>query len=319
MLEVLSHGGLNSVQDAGRQGLLADGIASGGAMDALALRLGNLLLGNDPRMAAIEVVIFPFKLRVTADTWLAVAGADADATLDKRAIGPLWAFQAKAGQVLTLRPPRRGSRAYVCVAGGVDVPIVLGARATDLKTGFGGHQGRGLAPGDILRTGQPPAGGPCDQGLSLALDLPERGALIDIRVLPGGEWDAFTAQAQAAFTREPWRVTQDSNRMGMRLEGERLDLKNTLEMMSHGILPGTVQVPPAGQPIIQLVEANTCGGYPKIAHVVDADLWLLAQAPIGAALRFVPVDLAAQRAAVAEQEGWIDGISQALTQHYRCE
>ncbi|WP_192246574.1 5-oxoprolinase subunit C family protein [Mesorhizobium silamurunense] len=297
MIEILTTGLPNTVQDLGRPGYLALGISHGGAMDSQALAFANLMLGNDPSAAGIEVALYPFRLKAHVDISLAITGADCPITVGGRLCPPWWATNIRAGEMLVLEAPRAGARSYIAFAGGLDLPPVMGSRATDAKSGFGGFGGRGLSRGDRLRLDTaectlPPGG--------LGLALEERRATcngaacpIELRVLPAAEFDAFTPEAHAAFTGSEWRITSDANRMGYRLSGETLSLVSPLELLSHGIVPGTVQVPPSGQPIIQLADANTCGGYPKIVTVIEADLWRLAQAPVGARLRFLPVSIEA--------------------------
>lgn len=292
MIEILSTGAANSVQDAGRFGYLDAGVGRSGAMDPLALEIGNILVGNDADAAGIEITIFPFRLTFHAATVFAVTGADCPVQLNDRLLPPFWAMQAQPGDVLHLGLPRSGARTYLAFSSGVDVPLVLGSRATDLKSGWGGFEGRGLKRGDRLALHR-------DSDRTLA-DLPagfgmDPGALrgtwgpgdIAIRVLPSAEHAAFTDAARAGFFSDGWTLSNDANRQGYRLEGPHLALTARLELFSHGIMPGTVQVPPSGQPIIQLAEANTCGGYPKIANVIEADLWRLAQVPVGARIRFI--------------------------------
>ena len=290
MIEILSTGLPNSVQDAGRPGHLASGVSLAGAMDRHALALANALLGNDDGAAGLEIALFPFRLRFHVPAAFALAGAVCPARLDGRALPPAWTSVAAAGDTLTLEPPVRGGRAYLAFAGGIDVPLVLGSRSTDLKSGFGGHEGRGLKRGDRLALGgasplaeaiRAPGFGAADPS-----PLPELGRLTRVRVLPAAEWDAFTDAARDAVLVTDWQLTADCNRQGFRLAGPALSLRQPLELFSHGILPGTVQVPPNGQPIVQMAEANTCGGYPKIAVVIAADLGLLAQTPAGGRVRF---------------------------------
>jgi biotin-dependent carboxylase-like uncharacterized protein len=302
MIEILTTGLPNTVQDLGRPGHLALGVSHGGAMDRQALAIANLMLGNDPSAACIEVALYPFRLRVEVDTAVAVTGADCAVSVGGRPCPPWWATAIHAGETLVVEAPRAGARSYIAFAGGLDLPLVIGSRATDVKGGFGGLGGRGLSRGDRLALNPAqcrlPAGG-------IGAALEERRDVADgfasateLRVLPAAEFDAFTPQAQAAFTGSEWSITNDANRMGYRLSGETLSLLSPLELLSHGIVPGTVQVPPSGQPIIQLADANTCGGYPKIATVIEADLWRLAQAPVGARLRFSAVSIEASTEAL---------------------
>lgn len=306
MIAVLTTGLPNTVQDPGRPGRMGQGVAPGGAMDRFSLAVGNALLGNGTEAAGIEVAFFPFRLRFDAPATLAVTGADCAPTLDGLPLPPCWAVAARAGQVLELRRPLRGARSYVTLGGGIDVPLVLGSRSTDGKTGFGGLDGRGLRRGDrlsLLPGARPLPEGGLGALTPTRLPLPEEDLVL--RVLPAAEAEGFDAASVARFRDESWRVTADTNRMGMRLEGSALFLSRPVELLSHGIVPGTVQVPPAGLPMIQLADANTCGGYPKIATVIEADLPLLGQAAVGSRLRFVPAGWAEAQAALADQVAFL--------------
>lgn len=308
MIEILSTAPLNSIQDLGRGGLLDAGVGRGGAMDRHALEMGNALLGNPRGDAGIEMVLFPFRLRFHVETAFAITGATASATLDGRPVPPNWALRVRSGQDLVIAAPTHGARAYLSFLGGIDVPEVLGSRATDQKGGFGGINGRGFIRGDRLDLAASPipssafAAGFGASASEMGTVRVEGGtAVVELRVLPAAEFDDFTDEARHDLTAAPWLVTTDSNRMGYRLSGAPLKLKSPLELFSHGLVPGTVQVPPAGQPMIQLADANTCGGYPKIATVIEADLWRLAQAPIGSHLRFVETDRKAAVEAMRRQ------------------
>jgi len=312
MIEILSNGAANTVQDLGRFGHLDIGVSRCGAMDAAALTTGNALLGNAPSAAGLEIAIFPFRLRFLSDIDVAVTGADCAAALDGWRLPPFWAISARSGQELKLSPPIAGARAYVAFAGGIDVAEILGSRSTDLKSGFGGHKGRGLERGD--RLGLAKIDGRCRKlppgGLgALPLDFPPAGeTTIDVRVTPGAEFDSFAQASIDHFFAAPWIVSVASNRMGYRLSGPLLTLKRQRELLSHGILSGTIQVPASGQPIIQLADANTCGGYPKIAHVIEPDLARLAQAPAGARIRFHAATIATALEAAAKSKAHLDDI-----------
>lgn len=310
MIEILSNGAPNLIQDLGRPGMLNAGVSRSGAMDTRALSLANLLVGNDEGAAGVEISLFPFRLKFRVDTCFACTGGDCTVRLDDTVLAPWWGRLARAGQTLVIERPRRGARAYLALSGGIDVPAVLGSCSTDLKSSFGGQEGRGLRRGDTLSLrmqAHMPLG---RKGLGLVpADLPQfwkelSAGCVTVRVLPAAEYEAFTDSAKTAFFESEYQVTLDSNRMGYRLRGESLALTTPLELFSHGIVPGTIQVPPNGQPIIQLAEANTCGGYPKIATVIEADLWRLAQAPGGCSLRFrittLEEALEARRAHLAE-------------------
>lgn len=307
MIEILSTGIPNSIQDLGRTGALNQGISRGGAMDRYSHSLANLLVGNDENAATIEVALFPFKLRFGTAVQFACTGADCRITLGDRAVPGWWSRTAEAGETLVIEAPRRGARAYVAIRGGVQVAQVLGSRSTDLKSGFGGFGGRGLRRGDAIEVDQCASTRQFAKGFGiLPAELPHllnetaRGT-VRVRVIRGAEFEKFTEQARHAFLGEEYVVTPDSNRMGYRLQGTPLPLTSPLELLSHGIVPGTIQVPPSGLPIIQLAEANTCGGYPKLGSVISADLWRLAQTPVGCKLKFELVDTVAAVTALSAQ------------------
>jgi len=315
MIEILSASALATVQDLGRTGALQWGVGTSGAMDPLALAGGNILLGNDEGAAAIEVPVFPFQVRFTEDCSFAVTGADCAARLDDMPLLPWWAHEAHAGQVLHLGLPRQGhwraSRAYLCVAGGLDVPAVLGSRSTQLRGAFGGHEGRALRQGDRL-----PVAGGCAVGgrrgtghglVPPALSMPlQVDGVPAVRVLPAAEYTLFTDASLAAFWSEPWKITAQSDRYGYRLSGARLEPKADIEMRSHGIVPGVIQVPSGGQPIVQMRDAQPTGGYPKLGTVIDADLWRLGQAPIGSHVRFIEATWDEAVTAQDHASRWLD-------------
>jgi len=321
MIEVLSSAALATVQDLGRKGSLRWGVGTSGAMDNLALAAGNLMLGNDANAAGVEVPVFPFKVRFGEDCAFALTGADCAARLDDQPLMPWWVHQARAGQVLTLGLPRggaqRGSRAMLCVAGGVDVPEVLGSRSTQMRGAFGGHEGRALKRGDVLRAAG--ARQPCRTDFGLvppALTLPlEVDGVTAVRVIPAAEYMGFEEASRAAFWACEWKITAQSDRYGYRLAGETLRPVAPMEIRSHGIVPGVIQVPHSGQPIIQMRDAQPSGGYPKFGTVIEADLWRLGQAPIGSRFRFVEATWAEAVAALDETEAWLDKVRRMVDLH----
>ncbi len=310
MIEILSQSAFASVQDLGRFEAARWGVGTAGAMDRLALLCGNLLLGNPDGAAGIEAQVFPFEVRFETAVAFAVTGADCAGTLDGVPLPPWTSARAEAGQILRLGLPRagrwRGARAYLTVAGGIDVPVALGSRSTQLRGAIGGLEGRMLRQGDRLPTGQPEGAaviaGVMPPGLALPL---EADGLPAVRVLPASEHDAFTDASLARFWAEPWKITPQSDRYGFRLAGPGLEPKAPLEIRSHGIVPGVIQVPHSGQPIVQMCDAQPSGGYPKVGTVIEADLWRLGQMPIGARFRFVRVDWAGALAAGEALDTWL--------------
>jgi 5-oxoprolinase (ATP-hydrolysing) subunit C len=289
MIEILDPAGHATVQDAGRFGHRNVGIGANGAMDGLALATGNLMLGNAPDAAAIEIPGVPMRVRFLTDMAFALTGADPSARLNDRRLPQNWRGFAHAGDELSLGHARRGVYSYLAVAGGIDVPPVLGSRSTHLRGGFGGFEGRMLQPGDRIPIGWNGASdasfGVIAPEETLPLEVSPDEATV-VRVLPAAEYDAFSAESQHALWSTPWRITAQSNRAGYRLAGSCLTLAEPIEMRSHGLVPGVIQGPAGGQPIIQLADAYTAGGYPKIGVIIEPDLWRVAQTPLGGALRF---------------------------------
>ncbi len=295
MIEIIETGPFNTIQDLGRHGYRDIGVTASGAIDPLAVKIGNILVGNDDDAAAIEVQTFPFKLQFGTGGIFAVTGADGSPTLDGRELIAWCTHVAEPGQILELRHPPRLARAYIAFRGGLDVPVLMGSRSTSLRGGFGGNAGRALIKGDRIEFGTS----------ADALPLPASGlavvepavalrdffpvvidGVLPIRAIPAGEHELFAADAEGFWNRS-WRISSSSDRTGYRLSGEPIKSTAKVEMRSHGVVPGVIQVPPAGEPIIQMSDANTAGGYPKIAGVIECDLWRLGQARIGTRLRFV--------------------------------
>jgi 5-oxoprolinase (ATP-hydrolysing) subunit C len=336
MIDVIRAGLLTSVQDLGRHGCRHLGVALGGALDRLALEVGNRLVGNRPDAAGLEITFGPTVLRFLRATRIAITGSEFGATLDGAPVFSWWSLPVQAGQELTLNAARRGMRGYVCVAGGIDVLPMLGSRSTDLGARFGGLGGRALRDGDRL-----PIGVPMSRARGFDPDAPEFGVKapewckfnqVDepgrrgrhpsgaawappIRVLPGPEYDSFTDTAHDAFWSEEWLVTPNSNRMGYRLAGTALERKQKSDLLSHAVMPGTIQVPPNGQPIVLMSDAQTTGGYPKIGSVIHADLWKLAQIRLNGAVRFIPSTPHEARAALLEERRYLRQIDAAIAMH----
>ncbi|WP_034301800.1 biotin-dependent carboxyltransferase family protein [Herbaspirillum sp. RV1423] len=323
MLEVIQPGLLTSVQDLGRTGHRQLGINPGGVLNTLALTAANLLVGNPAGTAGLEITMGACEFRFTADTRLALGGDDFDARLDGKPVAPYWSVPVNAGQILKLSNIGPGGapgiRSYLAVAGGIDVPECLGSRSTDLKAGFGGHEGRALRKGDRLPLGEagikatgPAFGVRSPQWSGLGTHQNDSSKLLTLRVLPGPEYEQFTVAAKNALWQDKWRITPNSNRMGYRLEGPELKRKQSRDLLSHGVVPGVIQVPPSGQPIILMGDAQTTGGYPKIGVVIAADMWKLAQAPLNALLRLQPCDLEQALHAWEEQQRYLAHVQQTI-------
>ncbi|HYG42511.1 MAG TPA: biotin-dependent carboxyltransferase family protein [Bordetella sp.] len=327
MIEVNQAGFYSSVQDLGRQSWRHLGVGLSGAMDPMALSVANLMLGNAVDAAGLETTMGGAHITFRTDTEIALAGATVNATLDDRKLPNWWAVSVRAGQALRLGTASTGVRSYVAFRGGLAVPQVLGSAATDLKGGFGGMQGRALKNGDVLElcaTAAPPRrnagfGLPvlrlapyAHQGGGPALP-PETDTGAVVHILPAAQWSDLTTAARQQLVNAPWQVSAQSNRVGCRLEGPVLRTRMRREMRSHGIMPGVVQVPPSGQPIIQLCDGNTSGGYPVIATVIRADLHLFAQLRAKTTVRFALCDMALAAALEQRNQKFLADIA------LRCE
>ncbi|ANI28494.1 hypothetical protein PL78_01400 [Yersinia entomophaga] len=306
MLKIIRAGIYTTIQDEGRPGFRRLGISQGGALDLPALKMANMLVGNAPAAAGLEITLGQFCAEFTQTGWIALTGAGCDARLDDQLLWTGWRYPVKAGQRIQLNVPLRGMRSYLAISGGIDVPEMLGSRSTDLKAGFGGHQGRLIKEGDELPLGK-------------ASRLPKESVGIKqllfgnrVRAVPGPEYHEFSSSAQEAFWRSAWQLSPQSNRMGYRLTGGELSRNTAREMLSHGLLPGVVQVPHNGQPIVLMADAQTTGGYPRIACVIEADLFHLAQIRLGEPVHFVKCTLEDALKAKAEQQLYLQQIERGL-------
>lgn len=301
MIEVLRASPLLTVQDTGRTGLRHLGVPLAGMMDTPALMAANLLLGNPIDAAGLEVSFGPTWFKAHQDIQIVLMGTDMRARLmtpdGKHSIqdylAPGFIHDIPAGHRIHCQAAADpGQRSCLAVAGGIDVPLVMGSRSTDLNNGFGGYQGRTLRAGDMLpvaissrQSNRQPDKGARAHGIRQAQ------ASMTLRTVTGAEYDAFTDRSQSALWHTEWQVTPLSNRMGLRLNGESLKLQQHNDRQSSGVLPGVIQIPHDGQPIILANDGQTTGGYPHIASVVAADLWQLAYLSPGTVINFAQVSI----------------------------
>jgi antagonist of KipI len=300
VVEVLEPGLFTTVQDLGREGFGPMGVSPSGAADTISLRLGNRLVGNREGAAAFEMTLLGGAFLFPKGAVGALAGSDFGATLDEKPVEMWTAFEARAGQVLRTGPTRSGARCYLCVRGGIEVKPFLGSASTHLLSGLGGHEGRALRKRDVLRIGEA-SRVPRKRRLSVRAlaNLQPRKVL---RVTPGPQSDRFQESAQGIFYESTYRVAEESNRMGIRLQGAAIPTASSGEMISEGVSLGAVQVPEGGLPIILFVEQQTTGGYPKIANVISADFHSLGQLRPRDEIRFERVEWETARALLVEQE-----------------
>jgi biotin-dependent carboxylase-like uncharacterized protein len=291
LLEVITAGPLTTIQDLGRPHAMRHGVPAGGAMDAFALQAANRLVGNHPAAAALEITAGHAAFIALAPLVVAITGADCAPRLNDHP-APLWAsFLMGAGARLVFGARRRdwGARAYLALAGGVDVSAVLGSRSTDLAGGFGGHEGRALQTGDVICASHVAASDRVAGHVWREDMRPAYGSQPALRVLPGPHADRFTPESVTALFDAPYRVGQQSNRIGYRLDGPKLIPAQSGSLPSLGVVMGALQVPPDGQPILLMADAQTTGGYPIAGVVIRTDLPLAAQLLPGDSLRFLPV------------------------------
>jgi biotin-dependent carboxylase-like uncharacterized protein len=275
---------LTTIQDLGRYGYQGFGVPVSGALDDYALRVANLLVGNDEREACLEITLMGLKLRLLGDTAIAVTGADLRPELSGEPL-PMWqTVMVKSGDIISFDWPREGCRSYLAVAGGIDVPVVMKSRSTYAKSGIGGYKGRPLRAGDLLAGFQPPAEVP--EARVAAACIPRYHNQNQIRVILGPQDDHFTQKGIDTFFNSEFTVSPYADRTGYRLNGPLIEHTAGADIISDGIPLGAIQVPADGRPIVLLADRLTTGGYPKIATVITVDIQKLAQTKPGDKMRF---------------------------------
>jgi antagonist of KipI len=300
VIQVQEPGLFTTVQDLGREGFGPLGVSASGAADAISLRLGNRLVGNAEGAAGLEMTLLGGTFLFPEGAVIALAGSDFGATLDGKPVELWTAFESRPGQALRLGPTRSGARCYLCVRGGIAVKLFLGSASTHILSGLGGHDGRALRKGDVLNIGAASVS-TRERRLS-ARALNELQPRKILRVTPGPQSDWFPESSQRLFYASTYRVAEESNRMGLRLEGAPIPAPAGGRMISEGVALGAVQVPEGGLPIVLFVEQQTTGGYPKIANVISADFHSLGQLRPRDEIRFERVDWETARALLREQE-----------------
>jgi antagonist of KipI len=314
MIRVVKPGLLTTVQDLGRIGFQQYGIVVGGALDTFAARVVNLIVGNDENAALLEMAQTGPDLVFTREALIAWNGGDFLATVGGEPLPRDRAVRVAAGETVSFGVAGNGLRGWLAVAGGIDVPMVLGSRTTYRRAGLGGHQGRPLVAGDELKVfGASETAGKI---LGTLLTTQKRftpwtvrpetmGKLAQagvVRAMVGPEWDWFTDDAQRDFFSAEWTATREADRMGVRLQGPALTMVKPREMISSAVNTGVVQVPPSGNPIVLLPSRQSVGGYPRLAVVAGVDIGRFAQLRPGESIRFQKVSLAtAQQAWLARE------------------
>jgi biotin-dependent carboxylase-like uncharacterized protein len=288
------------VQDLGREGFGSLGVSPSGAADPISLRLGNRLVSNPEDTAALEMTLLGGTFLFPQRAVIALTGSDFGATVNGMPLDHSTAVEVSPGQTLGVGSTRSGARCYLCVQGGIVVKPFLGSASTHLLSGLGGYEGRALRKGDVLRIG--PAVASFRKKKLAAQALEQLTPLKVLRVTPGPQSDWFPESSLQVFYRGTYRVAEDSNRMGLRLEGRPLVRDAAGEMITEGVSVGAVQMTAGGLPIILFVEQQTTGGYAKIANVISADLHSLGQLRPRDEIRFEQVDWETARTLLREQE-----------------
>lgn len=300
-VSVISAGFQTTVQDCGRTGLRKFGVTPGGALDPISLRLVNLLVGNLECTAGLECVSGRLRLRFHDERILAWSGGEFEVRLGDKLVPVLHCARVSTDIEIL---PRRGGRAWLAISGGINVPEILGSRATDLRAHFGGWEGHALRAGNEL-----PLGVESELCARVRDEIPDhvsdwsaprfvaRGKLL--RIIRGKNWDDNIG---AKLLAQKFRIAMDSDRMGLRLEGEEIASASRRELVSEAVTPGTVQLPPSGAPVVLLQGCQTIGGYPKIAHVITVDLGYAAQLQPLDEVRFELIELEEARQLLRKRE-----------------
>ena len=305
-------GFLTSVQDLGRTGFRHLGVSTSGALDSFALRVANLLVGNDEGAAGLEITLGGLQLRFKDERIVAWCGGEFDVQIGSRALPAGHVAHLQAGDEVKFGRAQIGCRCWLAISGGIDVPVVLGSRSTDLRGNFGGLDGRALRDGDIVPLGKN------SERTNVWIDnlrteriaqwsAPQPWSQTAIanpvlRVVRGVDWNRFNDVTIRRFTSEAFAVSTDSDRMGVRFDNPDLHRNDDGDLVSEAVAPGTIQVPSSGRPILLLGDCQTIGGYPKIAHVITVDLSIAAQLRGGDHVRFSEVLIANAHRLLLERE-----------------
>jgi antagonist of KipI len=319
-------GFLTSVQDLGRTGLRDFGVSPGGALDFHALRVANLLVGNDESAAGLEITFGGLRLRFGDKRIIAWCGGDFAAHMGSTALPAGHPGLVRGGEEFSIESPTLGCRAWVAISGGIDVPVVLGSRSGDLRAGFGGVNGRPLRDGEEFPLGENPV-----RATTLIEKLDDKRVASwkpphdwsstarrepILRFIRGSDSHRFTSSAFERLASEAFVVSPNSDRMGVRLDGPVLERINDVDLLSEAVAPGTVQVPPSGKPILLLNDCQTIGGYPKIAHVITVDLGIAAQLRASDRVHFQEVSLADAHRALSERERDLEQFRRGIESHF---
>lgn len=306
MIEIITPGLLTTVQDFGRVGVMKNGFTQNGAMDRYSMTVANRLCGNCDSAPVLEMTVLGVTARFSQDTVVCVSGADFGAKINDKPIKRNKAYKINKGDILSMGAAKSGMRAYLAVAGGIVGEYVFGSASTNLKFAFGGHFGKKLQSGDVLSIGT----GAFPLGEIDKWEIPESEYSKDaqLRVVLGPQNEMFTDEDIRLFLSQEYEVNAQSDRMGIRLSGEPLKSKNGMDIISDGIVFGSVQVPNSGEPIILMADHQTTGGYAKIATVISVDLPRASQLSVGNTVRFKSVTVEEAEQEAKKQKRFFDNL-----------
>ncbi|MEM3623185.1 MAG: biotin-dependent carboxyltransferase family protein [Candidatus Bathyarchaeia archaeon] len=289
VFQVLKPGLFTTVQDMGRFGYLKYGVPISGAMDTFALIAANLLVENNPNDACLEITLIGPELKALTKTYIAVTGGDAEPKINGENV-PMWqTLPIKEGDIISFGKMKSGCRTYISIKGGINTPLVLGSRSTYVRGGFGGINGRHLKTGDIIEGFATP---PLKTEYAMPGELiPQYTGKFAVHVVLGPQTAMFTENGITTFLSNPYKVTSEADRMGYRLEGPAIEHKAKADIVSDALLPGAIQVPKNGKPIVIMRDAQTTGGYPKIAVAITPDISLLGQAKPNDTIEFSKITM----------------------------
>ncbi|WP_408009709.1 biotin-dependent carboxyltransferase family protein [Pseudalkalibacillus sp. A8] len=326
-MKIVKPGLQTTVQDAGRYGYQRFGVIVSGVMDQLAYRIGNLLVGNNNDEACLEMTMKGPEVEFEEDVLITLTGGNFSPKINEEPVKMWRPIYVRAGSVLKFGACTAGCRSYLFVSGGIDVPEVMDSRSTYLRAKIGGFEGRALDSGDSFKIGKrseranhifhqlsdselPYVESDWFSAAEWSTEASQNGI---IRVIPGREWNEFTKESQEKFTSTEFQLTPQSDRMGFRFKGERLELSEQVEMISEAVSFGTIQVPLEGNLIVLLADRQTTGGYPKIAQIASVDFSKVAQLKPGAMIRFKLIPHKEAEALYLEQEKHLQQLEQGIS------
>ncbi len=313
VFQVTKPGMFTTIQDRGRYGYLRYGVPVSGAMDQFSLTAANCLVSNDSNSACIETTLIGPELQALAKTQIAVTGGQCSPMINSYDV-PMWrTLNVESGDIISFGRMKSGCRAYLAIRGGIEVPVILGSRSTYVRGKFGGLEGRQLKTGDIIETANA-SFVKAEYLLSEKL-VPQFEQNICTHVILGPQTEMFTEKGLKTLLSEPYKVTPESDRMGYRLEGSPIEHKAKADIISDALLSGAIQVPKSGKPILIMRDAQTTGGYPKIAVTITSDLCTLGQARPNDEVNFVQTTLKEAHQRLAEYNRTLENLGNMLNRN----